>query len=80
MLPSLANKKMWDEVEDAIHGGWNVNSVLKVKQVVWRVSLILSHVTCDCFFPGQRPHGAAFCRWLGPGEDHRDAAAQRLPS
>lgn len=30
MLPSLANKKMWDEVEDAIHGGWNVNSVLKV--------------------------------------------------
>ncbi len=30
MLPSLANKKMWDEVEDAIHAGWNVNSVLKV--------------------------------------------------
>ena len=42
MLPSLANQKMWDQVGAAIFAGWSVNSVLKVKRSVWRVSCVLT--------------------------------------
>ncbi len=38
MLPALANQKMWFEVEQAIHAGWSVNSVLKVNDSAWHVS------------------------------------------
>ena len=34
LLPSLANQKMWDKVQEASRAGWNVNSVLKVTRDV----------------------------------------------
>jgi hypothetical protein len=46
MMPSLANQKMWAEIEQAIQFGWNVNSVLKVKAVLRPSNLQLNCCFC----------------------------------
>ena len=46
LLPSLANQKMWDKVQEAIRAGWNVNSVLKVTGPALRVTCVACDVRC----------------------------------
>jgi hypothetical protein len=46
LLPSLANQKMWDKVQEAIRAGWNVNSVLKVTGRALRVTCVACDVRC----------------------------------